>query len=301
MAAEVPWHRFVLWLNLTPKLGSQGIEGLLRKIAQEGLSPEEFLAIPVEEKSRRYKLLPEAAAALSRGAAVIQSEYGPVEDRLRGHGVEWVTHADASYPQRIVQRLVTTPSILYFYGNRSLLDRETFAAFSSRGTSRQGFDRMERVVEKWVLKPSVLVGGHSTPSYQRAAVVPLRWGTPRIMVLDCGMFTALSDDLSTEPFKTARLWRYNFDPKTDLVISFCRPKDLPLGIHNKPRDWLISAIADDLLFIEVRTGGVMESIGLAALSQGRDVWVMEWPQYTDRLQGNVRLLTSGAIPLNEKE
>jgi DNA processing protein len=299
MATDIPTRRFVLWLSLTPRLGPKGIQNVLDRIALQGMTAEEFLALEPGRKKLLFGLHPEAAGALTRSPADMLTMYGPVEERLRRLGVDWVTPQDATYPARLTERLEQPPTVLYAYGNRGLLERATFAAFSSRKTSQRGLERMERVVEKWVLKPSVLVAGHSTPAYQRSAVVPLRWGSPRIMVLDCGVYTALSEDLTTEPFRTARLWRYNFDPKTDLVLSACRPGDLSLGVHNKDRDWLISAIADDLLFIEARDGGVMEKIGLSALRQKRPVWALDWPEYSDSTRGNERLLEAGAKAVRE--
>jgi predicted Rossmann fold nucleotide-binding protein DprA/Smf involved in DNA uptake len=299
MSGVITHRRFALWLSLTPQLGPRGIQTILDTNAVEGISPDRFLSLPPEVKRTKYRLAPEAAASLSRPAREIATEHEPMEERLRELSVDWVTIADATYPARLTERLERPPTVLYLYGNRGLLERETFATMASRTLTQQGAERLQRIVEQWVLRPAVLVSSHSTQAYRQSAVVPLRWGTPRILVLDCGIFTGLKDDLATEPFPTARLWRYNFDAKTDLVISACRPKDRTLGKHNRDRDWLISALADDLLFIQARQGGVMEEIGLQSLQRGRRVWATEWPEYGAETLGNLRLLEAGAKPLAE--
>lgn len=295
--AELSARRFALWLSLTPGLGNTGIGIILTRIATTGLTPAEFIQLTPEGKRRVFpRIAKEAAQSLSRPLPALAEEYEAMEARLSSLGVEWVTTQDASYPARLLERLEAPPTVIYLYGNRALLERETFTAFASRRPPPRAMERLERAVEKWVLRPSVLVGGHSTPAYQRAAVVPLRWGTPRILVFDCGIFRALSDTLDSEPFRTARLWRYNFDPKMDLVVSESHPYGLAKG-RNQPRDWLISALADELIFVAVREGGNMERIGLKAIETGRTVRVLEWPEYPLDLRGNRNLIAAGGKTL----
>jgi DNA processing protein len=58
------------------------------------------------------------------------------------------------------------------------------------------------------------------------------------------MFAALGDDLNEEPFRAARLWRYNFDPDVDLVLSPLRPDAKYLPAANQTRDELVFALSD---------------------------------------------------------
>jgi len=46
-------------------------------------------------------------------------------------------------------------------------------------------------------------------------VVPLRWGSPRVVVITGGFRQHLGRDLSDKPFHVARLRRYGWDPHTD--------------------------------------------------------------------------------------
>ena len=90
----------------------------------------------------------------------------------------------------------------------------------------------------------VLVCGIHSPAHQRVAVVPLRWGSPRIVVLSGGFFHHLGADLREEPFRSARLWRYAWDPSTDLAVSRRPPESLPTyARHNPAVDRLVEAIA----------------------------------------------------------
>jgi DNA processing protein len=121
------------------------------------------------------------------------------------------------------------------------------------------------------LASKVLVGGTNTDAYQRAAVVPLRWGAPRILVLDRGLFVALGSDLSEEPFRSARLWRYKFDPETDLVISRNRPFDEYAPSNQKYRDDLLVALSDESHGVALRPGGNMDKLAKKAAEAGKAV------------------------------
>ena len=116
--------------------------------------------------------------------------------------------------------------------------------------------------------------GHDRPEYQRSAVVPLRWGAPRILCLDRGLFQVLGDDLKNEAFRAARLWRYEFDPSTDLVISPFRPESGFIGVNNQVRDRLVASLSHRLTFVNVRPDGNMEKLARTAEKAGRQVTVV---------------------------
>lgn len=140
---------------------------------------------------------------------------------------------------------------LWLYGNARLL-----------GTSLAGIDRakglpghtpdcltqIELEAERAVLEGKVLVTGIHNAAHQRAAVVPLRWGSPRVLVLSGGFHYHLGPDLKDEPFRAARLWRFQFDARTDLVISRRAPDKLPtFALFNPTVDRLIERITARLV------------------------------------------------------
>lgn len=107
---------------------------------------------------------------------------------------------------------------------------------------------IEQEAERAVLEGRIIVTGIHSPAHQRAAIVPLRWGAPRIVVLSGGFHHHLGPDLKEEPFRAARLWRYQFDAKTDLVISRRAPEKLPTFAQFNPTvDRLIERITARLV------------------------------------------------------
>jgi hypothetical protein len=137
---------------------------------------------------------------------------------------------------------------LWLYGNSRILDGKLGCVSRACGAPCHRpaeLDLIEREAEELVLDSCVLVCGVHNPSQQRAAVVPLRWGAPRIVVVSGGFFHHLGQDLKDELFLAARLWRYQFDPKTDLVVSRRAPDKKPTyALHNPTVDRLIRMIVN---------------------------------------------------------
>ena len=195
--------------------------------------------------------------------------------KLDGYDIEIVTAADAHYPRRVEAMDPDPPGVLVLYGNTRLLDGRTFCVLSSRKSPPEALDKIEKIVEEEVLDGKVLVSGHDTPEYQRAAVVPLRWGAPRILVVDQGFFHVFGPDLNEEPFRAARLWRYKFDPKTDLAVTWISPYCNYHPNSNRMRDRLVASLSHTLDFVCVAAGGNMDRLARQALQAGRRVRVSD--------------------------
>ena len=263
---------FALHLAMTPGIGGKSVTRILTRNNLLGRSPEEFLALSPEAHREEYRL--SAKAATSVGMRSFK-ETETLEKRLGGLGVSLVTAADAHYPVRVEQMDPDPPGVLFLYGNTKLLESKTFCVLSSRNSFPADLDLVEKLAEESVLDGGILVAGHDTPEYQRSAVVPLRWGSPRILCLDRGLFKVLGEDLRDEAFRAARLWRYQFDPQTDLVVSPFRPESDFAGINNKIRDKLVGCLSLSLSFVQIAEGGNMEKIAKMALKAGRKVRVSD--------------------------
>jgi len=202
-------------------------------------------------------------------------------------GLTWITAADAHFPARLEEFDPDPPGVLFLYGNLKLLDADTFCVLGSRGTTPSGLEKIEQLAEEGVLAGEVVVAGHDRPEYQRAAIVPLRWGAPRILCLDRGMYDVLGRDLKNEAFRAARLWRYEFDPRTDLVISPFRPSAGYHGINNQLRDRLVAGISTRIDIVHLSPGGNMDKLAKLALKCQRKL----------RVPADSPLITAGAEPL----
>lgn len=140
------------------------------------------------------------------------------------------------------------PCRLWFYGNIRLLHGDLAYIPSTFGDwcpIPSDLDRIEREAEEIVLNGSILVCGVHNLAHRRAAIVPLRWASPRILVFSGGFRFHLGKDLQSEPFQAAQLWRYQWDPKTDLAVSLRHPSSKPTyAYHNPTVDRLVAELAE---------------------------------------------------------
>lgn len=268
-------RRLSMNLALTPGIGGKTLTRILARMDLLGTEPKEFLRLSPEALQESFGLKPKQARQLLSASEAWLGESEGMETWLAANDVHVITAADAHYPSRLEQFDPDPPGVLFCYGNLRLLERATFSVLSSRRTTLRGLEWIEKLTEEGVFRSEVLVAGHDRPEYQRAAIVPLRWGAPRILCFDRGLQVALGDNLKEEPFRAGRLWRYEFDPKTDLAISPFKPKGTFHGVHNQVRDRLIAGFSDRIDFVEVAPGGHMERLARMALQAGRKVRVSD--------------------------
>lgn len=276
---------------MTPGIGGKSVTRILARNNLLGRTPEEFLGLSEAGFREEYRLSARASKALTEKSSGSSKAIEEFEKRLLGLGVDLVTAADAHYPAMIEEMDPDPPGILFLYGNKRLLDARTFCVLASRNTLPADLDLIEKLTEMGVLEGEVLVTGHDRPEYQRSAVVPLRWGSPRILCLDRGMFKVLGENLRDEAFRAARLWRYEFDPSTDLVVSPFRPDADFVGINNRVRDRLVACLSKRLDFVAINSGGNMEALAKLGIRGGRPVRV------SDRILGYQALTKLGATAI----
>ena len=275
-----------LTLALTPRIGSRTITRILSRNDLLGVTPDTFWSLSMQTLVEEYRLTQSQADEWVGRRASLRDEAKRLCEKLDQFGVQMFTPADALYPALLEEMNPDPPGVLFTYGNEKLLESQTFTVMSSRNSAPAALDLMEKCAEEGVLAGEILVAGFGTPEYERAAVVPLRWGSPRILCADRGLFVALGESLKEEPFRAARLWRYQFDATTDLAVSSINPEK---GYHidaNRKRDHLVAGLSKRLDFVAVNPGGNMEKIARNALKAGRAVRISdhflgarEWTRY----------------------
>lgn len=264
LTTALPRRTLALALAGCPGIGDRTVCQLLEKPAAWAALPsgsETALARPEGTLTAR-----QARNWTDRRALFLKD----AQSRLEGYhelGITVLIWDEPGYPETLKARHTQPPALLFAYGNLTLLTRPTTALLASRSAPLAALHWLEAQAEKEVLEGRVLVCGHDTPEYQASAIVPLRWGAPRILVLDTSLDQALGPDLTQEPFRSARLWRYQFDPQTDLALSFVLPGRPYYPTANQRRDQLLVALADRLGFGWLSSGGNMERLAQKALKQ----------------------------------
>jgi predicted Rossmann fold nucleotide-binding protein DprA/Smf involved in DNA uptake len=262
-----------LALALTPGIGSKTITRILTRNDLYGHTPDEFLKLPAEVLQEEFRLKPQQVLNWTQQMQARTDEAKRMEDDLTPKGVTLMTLADAHYPRRIESLDPDPPGLLYLYGNRRLIESDGFCVLASRGAPEAALRTIERQTEEGVLRGRTLITSHDTPEYQRSAVTALRWGAPRVLCIDTGFMKALGQNLTDEPFAAARLWRYQFDPQTDLVVSLVNPYATFHRNLNRVRDRLVAGLSLSIDLVWVTQGGNMERIGALGVRAGREVSV----------------------------
>lgn len=264
---------FALLLALTPGIGGRKLTSILAKCELLGCLPDDFLKLSRESYQEEFKLAPKSIDALFASRSSGLAEVRETEERLSGLGVRLITAVDGSFPARIEQFDPNPPGLLFAYGSLNLLERSTFSVIASRNAPKAALDKIEQLTEERLLQGAVLVGGVDRLEYQRASVVPLRWGAPRILCLDRGLYGTFGKDLKSEAFRAARLWRHSFDPSTDLALTPFRPDAHFQGVNNQVRDRLVGSLSDRIDFVHIAEGGNMEKLLRTAIKAGREVGI----------------------------
>lgn len=260
-----------LILCLTPNIGHATFDRLMNECRVRGIDPEALLGMSADRLREEFRLHPTSARALANGAKEVRRRAYQFKRKVGDKPVRLVTRDSPLYPRSLEEFCPTPPGYLFFYGNARVLSNPTFCVIASRGATRKDLDRVGRIVEEQTLEGKTLVTGVNTSAYRVAAVVPLRWGAPRIVVLERGLFQAMGDDLERELFAAARLWRYRFDPMTDLVVSFGRPDEGAAKSDPVRRDEVVVGLSQGVFTVQLRKGGNMEKLASRAEERGRKV------------------------------
>ncbi len=207
-----------------------------------------------------------------------------------------MTDADPDYPSQLREYDSTPPPIIYAYGNMGLLRERKFAVVSSSKISARGIEVTRELAGMLCDEGLTAVTSHNTRPYQIVGLAAKSRNAPLALVLDRGILSAFPQGLGWEPVAQARIWDMRFDPERDLVISRFRLYDPWIGANGRERDRMVFGLADIVVAVEVRPGGVMESECLRAHKRGREVYVYK-PEEGALPGGNQSLLDKGCSPI----
>ena len=264
-----------LALSLCPGIGGKSLTRILARNELLGRNQLEFLNYSAITLMEDYGLQEKVANQWVKNQADLADKAKETLAILTKLNVGMVTALDASYPRLIEAFDPDPPGVLFLYGNAKLLQTRTFCVVSSRNAPPAALQAIEKLTEEGTQNGEVLVAGHNTNEYRAAAIVPLRWGAPRILVLDRELFEVLGEKLTQEPFQSARLWRHEFDPLTDLAISAVPPKTSAHAAMNRQRDKLVASLARRMDLVWASSGGGMEKLARQALKSQRTLRVCD--------------------------
>ena len=294
--------QFALMLHSVPHLGPKGIARLIAELPPGlphepvSLSEVRAWAISADTLQREYKVHPHAAHCLAVQKEELLSASREMASSVEKLGIRVITGLDQDYPSSLREYESAPPPILYAYGNLGLLRERKYAVISSSSVGARGIEIIREMAGVLSDEGITAVTSHNTHPYQVAGLAAKSRNAPVILVLDRGILSAFPQGLGYEPVAQARIWNLRFDPERDLVISRFRLYDPWIGANGRERDRMVFGLADVVVAVDVRPGGMMESECLRAHKKGREVYVYK-PDSGDLPGGNQALLEKGCEPI----
>ena len=252
-------------------------------------------ALSPDSLQKDYKVHAEAARCLALQKDELLASSAEIADAVKKLGIKVITFADPDYPAPLKEYDSSPPPIVYAYGNMGLLRERRFAVVSSTTIGGRGIEVTRELAGMLSDEGLVAVTSHNTHPYQIVGLAARSRNAPLVMVLDRGILSAFPQGLGWEPVAQARIWNMRFDPERDLVLSAFRLYDPWIGANGRERDRMVFGLADIVVAVDVRPGGVMESECLRAHKLGREVYVYQ--QEGDAPAGNKNLVEKGCHPL----
>ena len=288
---EISRTRLILMLSRVPGLGPKSLGSVLAQ--REGRTTFPAGSLPIS--LRQCGLAKRHIEFISANRAALLSETEELEARLAEVGIKVLTAWDAEYPRILKLHDDSPPPVLYTYGQTDLLREKKFAVVNSNSAGAHSLELTSGIAEMLIGEGLAPVTGHNRHPYQLVGMAARKLNSPVVIVLDRGIVSAFNGRLEWELFAGARIWNPEFDSSRDLVISQFRLGDSWIGDSSRGRDHTIFGLADVIVAVEVRSGGVMEKECLHALSIGREVYVCE---HEGGSAANTALIAAGCRPLN---
>lgn len=275
-----------------PQVGDRVAHRVLRQCRARGHGLATFFRLPPSVWREEFALPAAAIQRLVDGGAAHDTHCRLLLQRLEACAGQIWGLGEALYPERLAIRLDVPPPWLSAVGPRHVLDVPTIAVLNSRHIDERVVRASHAAVQAAIARGFSVVSGGMKASHRVSAVAARAAAAPRLIVLDRGLLATFGAAPDRDPFGFGP-GRGAFDARRCLVVSPFRLGD-HASPHNGPRrDELVAALADVILAVHARPGGVIERICLAALDRGQVV--LSW--YGE----NAGLVAAGAAPIGERD
>jgi DNA processing protein len=263
-------------LQLLSPLAPRRIVALLKAFG----GPAEILA---GSRANLGKVVPaETAAVIERGP----------DPKLRDQTLQWLASEtnfllaldDADYPQALLT-IADPPAVLYYIGDRALLNRQAIAIVGSRNATPQGLDNAESFAAALSAAGMTILSGLALGIDAAAHRGGLAASGSSVAVVGTGLDRVY-------PAKNRALARALAD-RGGLLSEFALGTP-PLPGNFPRRNRLISGLALGVLVVEATLASGSLITARFAAEQGRDVFAIPGSIHSPFSKGSHRLIKDGA-------
>ena len=207
-----------------------------------------------------------------------------LEEEYYRSGIGILTRVDPNYPEFLLH-ISNIPCILYYYGDFSLLKKNSLAIVGSRMASAYGLKQARLMAEELSQNGLVIVSGMARGIDAEAHHGALGKDGGTIAVLGSGL------DL---PYPRENLKLFQKIKEKGVVISEFPLGTRPESFHFPIRNRIISGLSLGVFVIEAKArSGSLITCDLA-LEQGKEVFALPGPITSPNSIGSLRLIQQGA-------
>jgi len=275
-----------------PQIGEKSAHRILAACHTRGLSLATFFRLPEVLLRDDFELPPAAIARLLRERAAHEAHCRWLTQCVEATGTHLFLFREDAYPSRLQARLGPPPAILSLLGVETVLEAPTLAVLNSRVIDERVVQASHAAVQAAIAQGFTVVTGGMKASHRISAVAARAAAAPRAIVLDRGLFATFGSDVRRDPFGFGP-GRNPLDRSRTLVVSPFRLNDHAVAHNGQRRDELVAALADVIIVVYARPGGVIERVCLEALDRGQVV--LSW--YGE----NAGLVAAGATAIEESD
>lgn len=273
-----------LQMHLARGIGPATMRHVLARLAQTGMSLEEFLHLSCGEQVTRFGLARRQAEALHTARAEAERIHTELEQR----GMVLLTLASPEYPVQLQQRLGDqAPPLLYTWGNLDLLEERAVGFCGARDASAKGITVAEDCATQIARWGWVVVSGGArgvdTATHRAALAV----GGTTMIVLPEGILRYRLH-LELKPLVSQ---------ERVLLISEFPPYMIWSVANAMQRNRTICGLSEALVVIESSASGGTFEAGKLALRLKMPLFVAEYAEPAVSAAGNAYFLAHGARSL----
>lgn len=201
------------------------------------------------------------------------------------HQIGMITCLDQEYPEKLKQ-IYDPPLVLFYRGDKSLLQRFAIAVIGCREASLYGRKVAFQMAYDLAKQHTVIISGMAKGIDGVSHAGALHAEGKTIAVLGSGVDYPY-------PFENRALYQ-EILLKGGLILSEYRVGTKPIAIHFPQRNRLISALSDGVLVVEAKQkSGTMITVDFA-LEQGKNVYVIPGNIDSVYSEGTNELVKQGA-------
>ncbi|MBD3240796.1 MAG: DNA-protecting protein DprA [Chitinivibrionales bacterium] len=268
-------------LNMVEGLGPVRFKHLLDCFG----SPDDVLRQPVDRVVQTGGIPRDVAARIKSPALLDQAQRQL--DRCRSDGVTLLTLTDPRYPE-LLREIFAPPPVLFIKGDLGVFTRNAFAVVGTRAPTGYGRRATSSITRDLTASGLCIVSGLALGIDAVAHQTALDAGGSTIAVLGCGIDFVYP---STNRALAARIL------ERGALVSEFPLGSRPLRYNFPRRNRIISGLSAGVLVVEAgqRSGSLITAS--YALQQGRDVFAVPGPIFSDKSEGTFNLIRSGATPV----